>query len=196
MKRGIRTFSRFWAPSLLAYAIMVAPLDALDSSKTLTQYAHRIWGQEEGLLQPTIYSILQSHDGFLWLGTQDSLIRFDGIHFREFEGAAEAGLQRTLIRSLAEDSGRQPQVGGFSSAAGQSASVRIIRFAATQKKKDCRKTTRFALFPTPPARPGCVRRVVWRASAKMARCGFIQLPTACPAIKFAIPAWRPMEHAG
>ena len=85
---------------LLALAV---PLCALDSNKTLTQYAHRIWGQEEGLLQPTIYSILQSHDGFLWLGTQDSLIRFDGIHFREFENAAEAGLQRTLIRSLSED---------------------------------------------------------------------------------------------
>ncbi len=84
-------------------AIAVWPVCALDSSKTLTQYAHRTWGQEEGLLQPTIYSILQSHDGFLWLGTQDSLIRFDGIHFREFESAAEAGLQRTLIRSLAED---------------------------------------------------------------------------------------------
>jgi signal transduction histidine kinase/ligand-binding sensor domain-containing protein len=88
---------------LRAYLLAAAQLCALDSSKTLTQYAHRIWGQEEGLLQPTIYSILQSHDGFLWLATQDSLIRFDGIHFREFEGAAEAGLQRTFIRSLAED---------------------------------------------------------------------------------------------
>ncbi len=55
------------------------------------------------MLQPSIYSILQSHDGFLWLATQDSLIRFDGIHFKEFEGAAEAGLARTFIRSLAED---------------------------------------------------------------------------------------------
>ena len=79
------------------------PLFALDPAKSLTQYAHRIWGQEEGLLQPTIYSIRQGQNGFLWLGTQDSLIRFDGIHFREFEGAAEAGLQRTLIRALGED---------------------------------------------------------------------------------------------
>jgi signal transduction histidine kinase/ligand-binding sensor domain-containing protein len=83
--------------------LAVWPVLGLDSSMSLTQYAHRIWGQEEGLQQPTIYSILQSRDGFLWLGTQDSLIRFDGIHFREFENAAEAGLQRTLIRSLAED---------------------------------------------------------------------------------------------
>ncbi len=76
---------------------------ALDPNKSLTQYAHRIWGQEEGLFQPTIYSILQSRDGFLWLGTQDSLIRFDGLHFREFEDAKQTALHRTLIRALLED---------------------------------------------------------------------------------------------
>src|ERR1700735_1468247 len=103
MVRPMRKVHLFSAVGFIACAIAATPLCALDSSKTLTQYAHRIWGQEEGLLQPTIYSILQTHDGFLWLGTQDSLIRFDGIHFREFERAAEAGLQRTLIRSLGED---------------------------------------------------------------------------------------------
>jgi ligand-binding sensor domain-containing protein len=93
----------FCSGIVAALLLAASPLYALDSSKTLTQYAHRIWGQEEGLQQPTIFSILQDHQGFLWLGTQDSLIRFDGMHFREFEGAAKAGIQRTLIRSLAED---------------------------------------------------------------------------------------------
>ena len=76
---------------------------ALDPTKTLTQYAHRIWGQEEGLFQPTVYSILQTREGFLWLGTQDSLIRFDGLHFREFDDAEGAALHRSLIRALLED---------------------------------------------------------------------------------------------
>ncbi|MBV9443147.1 MAG: hypothetical protein JO217_10660, partial [Acidobacteriaceae bacterium] len=85
-------------------ALLLAPrASALDSAKTPAQYAHRIWGQEEGLFQPTIYSILQTRDGFLWLGTQDSLIRFDGLHFREFDRAEEAGLHNTLIHALAED---------------------------------------------------------------------------------------------
>ncbi len=83
----------------------------LDSNKALTQYAHRIWGQEQGLFQPTIYSILQTHDGFLWLGTQDSLIRFDGVQFREFDGPGAAMLHDTLIRSLLEDSGGNLWVG-------------------------------------------------------------------------------------
>ena len=86
---------------LVVSAIFAAlPGLALDPNKTLTQYAHRIWGQEEGLFQPNIYSILQTRDGFLWLGTQDSLIRFDGMHFREFD---DAGFHRSLIRTLMED---------------------------------------------------------------------------------------------
>lgn len=77
---------------------------ALDPGKTLTQYAHRVWGQEEGLSQPTVYAILQTRDGFLWLGTQDSLIRFDGAHFREYEAAGTNVLQGSLVRTLLEDS--------------------------------------------------------------------------------------------
>jgi signal transduction histidine kinase/ligand-binding sensor domain-containing protein len=92
------------ADRLIALAILVAaPLIALDPGKTLTQDVHRIWGQEEGLFQPTVYSIVQTRNGFLWLGTQDSLIRFDGLHFREYYYAAEARIQRSLIRNLLED---------------------------------------------------------------------------------------------
>lgn len=96
------TFSRFLAVFGAVFAFTF-PLLALDPSKTVVQYAHRIWGQEEGLFQPTIYSISQTPDGFLWLGTQDSLIRFDGVHFREFPQAGEAGLHDSLIRSLLVD---------------------------------------------------------------------------------------------
>lgn len=74
---------------------------------------HRIWGQEEGLFQPTIYSILQSRDGFLLLGTQDSLIRFDGTHFREFAQGNEAVFHHNLIRSLAEDGSGNLWVGSI-----------------------------------------------------------------------------------
>src|SRR5579875_1109006 len=83
--------------------LLVCPaLWALNANKTLTQYAHRIWGQEQGLFQPTIYSILQTRDGFLWLGTQDSLIRFDGVHFREFDDGNSV-FHRSLIHALLED---------------------------------------------------------------------------------------------
>jgi signal transduction histidine kinase/ligand-binding sensor domain-containing protein len=95
-----------WERILLCWCLLAcsAPAFGLDPAKTLSQYTHRVWGQEEGLFQPTVYSILQTRDGFLWLGTQDSLIRFDGVHFREFEANGAAVLHGALIRSLLEDS--------------------------------------------------------------------------------------------
>ncbi|HEY7099973.1 MAG TPA: two-component regulator propeller domain-containing protein [Terriglobales bacterium] len=90
----------------LAALLLARPGLALNPARTLTQYAHRIWGQEEGLFQPTIYAITQTHDGFMWLGTQDSLIRFDGIHFHEFEDQGRPALNRSLIRALLEDNHR------------------------------------------------------------------------------------------
>ncbi len=98
---------------LLCLTSLASPGAALDPGKTLTQYAHRIWGQEEGLFQPTIYSILQTRDGFLWLGTQDTLIRFDGLHFREFDGAGESAFHHNLIRALLEDADGNLWVGSI-----------------------------------------------------------------------------------
>lgn len=117
----------------VALACSVLPASALDPSKTLTQYAHRIWGQEEGLFQPTIYSILQTRDGFLWLGTQDSLIRFDGMHFREFDRAEKAGFQHSLIRALLEDLQGNLWVGSIGSGVAKiSPSGAITRYTKNQ----------------------------------------------------------------
>ena len=53
----------------------------LDPAKSLTQYSHRIWDQEEGMLEPTVYAILQSQDGYLWLGTQSGVFDSTGSAF-------------------------------------------------------------------------------------------------------------------
>lgn len=111
-RRLAKSICRRCAVMFLLCAAFLRPSAALDPNKTLTQYAHRIWGQEEGLFQPTIYSILQTRDGFLWLGTQDSLIRFDGMHFREFD---EAAFHQSLIRALVEDNQGNLWVGSIGS---------------------------------------------------------------------------------
>ncbi|MBV9265964.1 MAG: hypothetical protein JO061_07340 [Acidobacteriaceae bacterium] len=96
---------------LILPILCASSLLALDSSKSLTQYAHRTWGLDEGLFQPTIYSISQTPDGFLWLGTQDSLIRFDGMRFHEFDSGGVALLHGNLVRSLIEDRSNNLWVG-------------------------------------------------------------------------------------
>ncbi|HEX4751229.1 MAG TPA: two-component regulator propeller domain-containing protein, partial [Bryobacteraceae bacterium] len=100
-------------------ALAASRLFALDPGKALTQYAHRIWGQEQGLFQPTIYSILQTRDGFLWLGTQDSLIRFDGVQFREFQNPGSGVFHDALIRTLLQDQEGNLWVGSIGAGLGK-----------------------------------------------------------------------------
>jgi ligand-binding sensor domain-containing protein/two-component sensor histidine kinase len=86
----------------LLAGLMSQPAFALDPSRSLTQYIHRIQ-QIQGLPQATIFSILQTHDGYLWLGTQRGLVRFDGVRFTSPESSNGGSLQDTWVRSLLED---------------------------------------------------------------------------------------------
>jgi signal transduction histidine kinase/ligand-binding sensor domain-containing protein len=56
----------------------------LDPHKRLTQYSRKVWTQEHGLPQDTIRTIGQTTDGYLWLGTDEGLARFDGYEFTVF----------------------------------------------------------------------------------------------------------------
>ena len=53
---------------------------ALDPSLDVSQYAHTAWKIREGFTKGTIFSTAQTPDGYLWLGTEFGLVRFDGVH--------------------------------------------------------------------------------------------------------------------
>jgi signal transduction histidine kinase/ligand-binding sensor domain-containing protein len=52
---------------------------ALDPSLHISQYAHKSWKVRDGFYKGIIHSIAQSADGYLWLGTDLGLLRFDGV---------------------------------------------------------------------------------------------------------------------
>ena len=56
-------------------------LYGLDPHKSLTQYSRTVWTQQHGLPQDTVRAIAQTDDGYLWLGTDEGLARFDGYDF-------------------------------------------------------------------------------------------------------------------
>jgi len=74
---------------------------ALDPHKAITQLAHRSWRDE--LPQNTIHTILQTRDGYLWFGTYEGLVRFDGVRFVVFDAARSKHLRGTSVLHLAED---------------------------------------------------------------------------------------------
>ena len=54
---------------------------ALNPEQKITQYSLTQWGHRDGLPSTAIYAVAQTPDGFLWLGTSDGLVRFDGLRF-------------------------------------------------------------------------------------------------------------------
>lgn len=65
--------------------LLPTPALALDPAKSLTQYSRTDFTQQSGLPQDTIRTIAQTTDGYLWLGTDEGLARFDGYEFTIFD---------------------------------------------------------------------------------------------------------------
>ena len=62
------------------------------------------WNNEEGLPQSSVISVIQTRDGYLWLGTLNGLVRFDGDRFAIFDENNVHGLGSDRIVYLFEDS--------------------------------------------------------------------------------------------
>src|SRR5579883_3265370 len=75
-----------WALGVAAAIVALEPWPAcaLDPSKLLSQYTRTVWTQAQGLPQDTVRAITQTPDGYLWLGTNEGLARFDGYEFATF----------------------------------------------------------------------------------------------------------------
>lgn len=74
------------ARSLVFWSCLASEtLLGLDPRKALTQYSHQEWTTDTGLPQNSVQAITQTRDGYIWLGTQEGLARFDGARFTVFD---------------------------------------------------------------------------------------------------------------
>jgi signal transduction histidine kinase/ligand-binding sensor domain-containing protein len=73
---------------------------ALDSSLDASQYAHTAWKIREGFSKGNARSIAQTPDGYLWLGTEFGLLRFDGVRAIFWQPPANQHLPSNSIFSL------------------------------------------------------------------------------------------------
>jgi ligand-binding sensor domain-containing protein/signal transduction histidine kinase len=89
-----------WAGLALLGLLFPRGAAALDPRKRFTQYSRTLWTQEHGLPQDTIRAIAQTPDGYLWLGTDEGLARFDGYDFAVFN-KANRDLPANSITALA-----------------------------------------------------------------------------------------------
>lgn len=85
----------------LGYLCCATPAGALDPSRGLDEHTILVWRDE--LPQATVNAVLQTRDGYLWLGTYEGLVRFNGVEFRVFDRHTTPELHGNAVTSLFED---------------------------------------------------------------------------------------------
>ncbi|MCB1034471.1 MAG: hypothetical protein KDD47_11625, partial [Acidobacteria bacterium] len=91
-------FRRLLVVTLLA--VRAVTVLALDPETLPSQYLYTAWQDE--LPQNTVQAILQTTDGYLWIGTQGGLVRFDGVRFVEIRIEGDEATPAD-VRSLLQD---------------------------------------------------------------------------------------------
>src|SRR5258708_35865185 len=87
-----------WLATGLALICLVGEARALDPNHTLSQYLREQWTTDNNFPGGAIDAITQTADGYLWMGTEKGLVRFDGVNFHlissfsEFSGDPVSGL--------------------------------------------------------------------------------------------------------
>ena len=94
-----------WAGRWTAIALtcLAGAAHAMDPERAMSQYVRERWGIDRGFPGGTIRAISQTSDGYLWLGTDKGLIRFDGSGFRRLPEPSPTSLSITQVLGLAAD---------------------------------------------------------------------------------------------
>ena len=96
-----------WMPSYLrgialgcAVLLPTGSLFALDPAKSVYQYNCQNWTRQNGLPADLITGVTQTKDGYIWLGTQKGMVRFDGVDFKLMNIALPEGQSQANQESL------------------------------------------------------------------------------------------------
>jgi signal transduction histidine kinase/ligand-binding sensor domain-containing protein/CheY-like chemotaxis protein len=73
---------------------------ALDPGKSLIQFPHRTWQTADGLPQNSVLALAQTPDGYLWGGTWEGLVRFDGVRFTVYDKTNTPALPGHMVLCL------------------------------------------------------------------------------------------------
>jgi signal transduction histidine kinase/ligand-binding sensor domain-containing protein len=88
---------------LLCFPLLLSTVElvhAVDPTRHISQYGHTAWRMQDGVFNSTPNVITQTPDGYLWIGTQAGLVRFDGARFVPGTTPAGQPLPDAKITSL------------------------------------------------------------------------------------------------
>lgn len=103
-----------WAVSLCVWAATLSGAPTiLTPAQVAGEYSQRSWFPEDGLPDKRVWAILQTRDGYLWIGTQRGLARFDGRKFTVYDHDNTPELADDDCHCLAEDADGSVWIGTY-----------------------------------------------------------------------------------
>ncbi|MEA5445004.1 diguanylate cyclase [Gammaproteobacteria bacterium AB-CW1] len=103
----------------ISLTLLLLPCLALGSEpdpraeKRFQDFVRDSWSLEAGLPQITVSAISQGPEGYIWVGTQQGLARFDGVRFRTWTPDQEPALHGSFINDLHLDSRGRLWIGTY-----------------------------------------------------------------------------------
>jgi signal transduction histidine kinase/ligand-binding sensor domain-containing protein len=95
----------------LCALLLAAPAAAIDPTWAVTQYRVDAWTRRQGLPQASVLAIEQDRDGYLWLGTQEGVARFDGVEFDSYAVENAPEIRHNYISALHTDAAGRVWIG-------------------------------------------------------------------------------------
>jgi ligand-binding sensor domain-containing protein len=99
METGILVISLFFSVDGALFPRALAD----DSSNRQSEFLLESWQVEGGVPRHSVRSLLQTRDGYLWVGTYHGLGRFDGKRFTTFNTANTTNLPSDAVATLFQD---------------------------------------------------------------------------------------------
>lgn len=85
-----------------------------DTPNSIGEYTHDSWRAKDGLPQNSVQAIVQTSDGYLWMGTQEGLVRFNGAEFKIFSNkTGQPAFHLNDVRTLLQDREGNLWIGTF-----------------------------------------------------------------------------------
>ena len=90
------------AAILLVFGLTLLPFSAAagDADDLLTTYALTSWGDGDGRPLGSVEALAQDDDGYLWIGSDAGLFRFDGSRFSAWDAIGDRSLPARAVRAL------------------------------------------------------------------------------------------------
>ncbi len=86
---------------VLSLLLIPRAAPALDPQVPVNHYTFRMWKVDDGLPQSSVQVMVQGPRGYLWLGTQEGLARFDGVRFTTFHRGSLPAIPGNNVTALA-----------------------------------------------------------------------------------------------